>query len=353
MDRRKSRNVHHPKKQLARMLNGHGDDLHLVEVEITHNFSSNVYYKGCPETLLAHVSQCVPVLQNYPSPTASELNTLAANKFELPKEQFLFTNGATEAFYLISQLFTAKKAAIVAPTFSEYEDACIIFQLDYLLISRKELKNTTADLVFICNPNNPNGAVYTKHDLELLFQQKPATTFVIDEAYIEFTTSTASVACLTLAYQNVIVVRSLTKTFTIPGLRLGYIISSVSMIKKLLALKMPWSVNSLAIKAGEFIFNNYDKLQFDATKLLEETAIFKAQLEQIKGIKVCKSNTSYFLVKLLNTSAKDLKEHLSIQHQILIRDATNFKGLEGAYIRLSTQSKEANKTLIQALKAWI
>ncbi|MCL7764026.1 aminotransferase class I/II-fold pyridoxal phosphate-dependent enzyme [Polaribacter sp. Z014] len=335
------------------MLNGHGDDLHLIEGEIKHNFSSNVYYKGCSKALLDEVSKHVRLIQSYPSPAASELNKLAAKKFNLKNDQFLFTNGATEAFYLIAQFFSDKKAAIVAPTFSEYEDACKIFKLKYELISRSEIYKTNADLVFICNPNNPTGAIFSKSELELLFQQKPNTTFIIDEAYIEFTNSTESIVSLTEKYINVIVVRSLTKTFTIPGLRLGYVVSDAANITQLLALKMPWSVNLLAIKAGEYIFNNYKNLQFNCTELIEETAFFKEQLTAIEGIKVCDSTTSYFLVELQRTSAKKLKEYLSTQHQILIRDATNFNGLEGEYIRLSTQSKEANNILIEALKKWI
>ena len=335
------------------MLNGHGDDLHLIDGEIKHNFSSNVYYKGCPEMLLNEVSKHVPLIQSYPSPAANELNILAAKKFNLKNEQFLFTNGATEAFYLIAQFFSDKKAAIIAPTFSEYEDACKIFKLKYELISRTEIHKTNADLIFICNPNNPTGAIFSKSELELLFQQKPNTTFIIDEAYIEFTNSVESIVSLTEKHINLIVVRSLTKTFTIPGLRLGYVVSNALNITNLLALKMPWSVNLLAIKAGEYIFNNYNSLQFNSTELLEETALFKKQLTALEGIKVCDSTTSYFLVELLHTSAKKLKEYLSTEHQILIRDATNFNGLEGEYIRLSTQSKKANNTLIEALKKWM
>ncbi|WP_159023777.1 histidinol-phosphate transaminase [Formosa sp. L2A11] len=335
------------------MLNGHGDDLHLIEGEIKHNFSSNVYYKGCPKALLDEVSRCVNQIQSYPSPTANELNILAAKKFQLESDQFLFTNGATEAFYLIAQLFSNKKAAIVAPTFAEYEDACKIFNLKYKLINASELQSTDVDLVFICNPNNPNGNVFSKSELESLFEQKPNTTFIIDEAYIEFTTRIKSIVSLTSKYQNLIVVRSLTKTFTIPGLRLGYVVSHASNIAKLLKFKMPWSVNLLAIKGGEFILKNYNTFQFNASELLEETAVFRNQLSALEGVKVCDSNTSYFLVELLHKTAKEVKQYLIEEHQILVRDATNFNGLEGEYIRLSTQSKEANNVLIQILKEWI
>ncbi|MCD8404969.1 aminotransferase class I/II-fold pyridoxal phosphate-dependent enzyme [Tenacibaculum dicentrarchi] len=336
------------------MLNGHGDDLHLIKGEIKHNFSSNVYYKGCPENLLSHISKNIPLIQSYPSPTASELNILAAKKFDLKTENFLFTNGATEAFYLIAQLFSNKKTAIVAPTFSEYEDSCKIFKLDYQLISRDKINQTTADLIFICNPNNPTGAIFSSEELTAFFKQKPNTIFVIDEAYIEFTNSATSIVSLIKEFDNLIIVRSLTKTFTIPGLRLGYIISSDTLITSLLNLKMPWSVNLLAVKAGKFIFDNYKTLQFNAAELITETAQFKNNLKNLKGIKVYKSNTSYFLVEILNDKkAKDLKAYLIENHQILIRDATNFKKLNGEYIRLSTQSKSANNILINALKEWL
>jgi threonine-phosphate decarboxylase len=195
--------------------------------------------------------------------------------------------------------------------------------------------------------------VFSKGELELLFQQKPNVTFVIDEAYIEFTTRIESIVSLTSKYQNLIVVRSLTKTFTIPGLRLGYVVSNASNIAKLLKFKMPWSVNLLAIKGGEFILKNYNTLQFNASELLEETAVFKTELSELDGLKVYDSNTSYFLVELLHKTAKELKKYLIEEHQILVRDATNFNGLEGEYIRLSTQSKEANNVLIQILKGWI
>ncbi len=335
------------------MLDGHGDDLHLIKGIIKHNFSSNVYYKGCPEDLLNDISKRVHEIQSYPSPAASELNELASKKFNLNSNQFLFANGATEAFYLIGQLFSNKTAVIVAPTFSEYEDACKNFNINYRLIPRTELKDINTDLVFICNPNNPDGNIFSSEELELLFQQNPKTTFVIDEAYIEFTNKIASILYLTEKYQNLIIVRSLTKTFTIPGLRLGYVVSNAKIISKLLNLKMPWSVNLLAIKAGEYIFNNYETLQFNIDELIEETINFQRLLSSVKGIKINNSNTSYFLVQLLHKSAKELKEHLITEHQILIRDATNFKELEGEYIRLSTQNTIANLTLISALKGWM
>ena len=169
------------------MIKGHGDDLHLYNRKIEHNFSSNVYYKGCPAELLAEISSVTHTIQNYPSPAAEELNQAAAKRFQLNSDHFLFTNGAIEAFYLIAHLFSGKSAAIIAPTFSEYEDACKIHRLDYHLVKKAALKPGDYQLVFICNPNNPDGNIIPTAELTELIKSAPATTFVIDEAYIEFT----------------------------------------------------------------------------------------------------------------------------------------------------------------------
>ena len=334
------------------MIHGHGDDRHLFDTEIRHNFSSNVYYRGCPPELLTEIASAVHILENYPSPAANELNEVAAKKFQLNSDQFLFTNGATEAFYLIAHIFSGVSAAIVAPTFSEYEDSCKIHGLNYQLVDKKSLQPNQYQLVFICNPNNPDGSVIETSELTSLIEANPDTTFVIDEAYIEFTNKIDSIITLAGQLPNLIVVRSLTKTFTIPGLRLGYVVASSEVIKKLKSKKMPWSVNALAIHAGLKLFHRYEDWLFDIRELLAETKIFRKALTEVKWLELIPSHTSYFLAKLEKGTAAALKNYLMEKHGILIRGATNFKNLKGEYIRLSTQSTEANNKLINALKDW-
>lgn len=336
------------------MINGHGDDRYQFGVAIKHNFSSNVYYKGCPPNLLRVLEQNIKCIQNYPSPAATELNNCAANYFKLDNNQFLFTNGATEAFYLIAQSYQGTNAWILGPTFAEYADACTIFGIDYQFLQRENLFTTDfkEQLVFICNPNNPDGAVLSVLEIEKLLDSFPKAHFIIDEAYSEFTTATQSVVGLTAQYDNLSVVRSLTKTFTIPGLRLGYVVSNAGFINRLLTFKMPWSVNSLAIISGIYIFENYEQLRFDVSELMAETAIFKTAINSIDYLTVIEGHTNYFLVKLNTHTAAALKQYLMVEHQILIRDATNFTGLAGQHIRLSVQELLVNQTLIQALKQW-
>lgn len=336
------------------MINGHGDDIHQFKTPIKYNFSSNVYYKGCPTQLLDELKNNVNNIQSYPSPVAQELANLAAKHFNLNPNQFLFSNGATEAFYLICQHYKGKNAIIVGPTFAEYEDACKINNVSFQFIKRNEISTTnyTNCLVFICNPNNPDGKILPIDEIENLLKNFPKAHFVIDEAYYEFTHKPVSSLSLVSKYSNITIVRSLTKTFTMPGLRLGYVVSNKNFISELLQIKMPWSVNSLAIASGKFIFENYNSLSFNVEVLMEETELFKSQLNELDFLKVQEGYTSYFLVELQKGTASKLKEYLVNEHQILIRDATNFTGLKGEYIRLAVQDKLANKTLIKALLQW-
>jgi len=336
------------------MINGHGDDLHQYKGKIKHNFSSNVCYKGCSELLLNLLKRNIGRIENYPSPAAEELNNLAAKHFSLDRNQFLFTNGATEAFYLIAQKYRNTSVTIVGPTFAEYEDSCILNEIDIELTLWRDIEctNFNTELAFICNPNNPDGAVLSKTFIEKLLIEFPETHFIIDEAYYEFTDKKESALSLIHNYSNITVARSLTKTFAIPGLRLGYLVSNNHFINELLRFKMPWSVNNMAIEAGKYIFNNYELLSFDISELIVATNQFKEKVNDLKYFEIVSGNTTYFLVKLLKGKAPDLKQYLVDNHQILVRDATNFNGLEGEYIRLSLQSEQSNTLILKALEQW-
>lgn len=336
------------------MLNGHGDDLYAYP-NIRFNFSSNVYYNGCPEDLIQVLQYGVEKrIANYPSPVAEELSKMAAGFHKVEEENVLFFNGATEAFYTIAHCFRGKSAQVFGPTFSEYEDACNVHDLAIEWTERSAFENSSSsqDLAFICNPNNPDGAIVDRSSIKAFLNRNPSTHLVVDEAYIGFTNSVDSVIDLCKDFDRLIVVRSLTKVFGIPGLRLGYVVGAAELIDRLKQKKMPWSVNGLAILAGEYIFEHYNELHFSVEELLEEMVDFKEALSSIDYLKILPSNTTYVLVELKKGTAGELKHFLATEHDILVRDATNFTGIQGEFIRLSLQSKEANNTLIQALKKW-
>ena len=344
------------------MLVGHGDDINAVGGELVHNFSSNVHYRGCP-VLLRGALQAAMLradrwLHVYPDPSASPLAVLAAEHHSTlacgyTPRQFLFTNGATEALYLIAQCFHGQRAAIFSPTFAEYADACAIHDVAYRLLASSAFDEVgDAALVFWCNPNNPDGRTWDVGSIQACVARYPDSLFVLDESYIAFTKEQVSSLPLIGRYDNVLVVRSLTKAFGIASLRLGYVVGAEKWIARLRALKMPWSVNSMAAMAGEYIFTHHTALQFDIADLLAKKEQFTAQLAAIPWLRVLASSTHYFLVQLDHPryTASGLKDYLMVRHGILVRDATNFQ-LQGVYIRLSTQDDVANQALLVALRA--
>ncbi|MEW7277580.1 aminotransferase class I/II-fold pyridoxal phosphate-dependent enzyme [Aquimarina sp. 2201CG1-2-11] len=336
------------------MIYGHGDDGYRYNTSFKANFSSNVWYEGTSEKLLSHLQEQLATIASYPTPNADELATKIAAHHQVQPEQILVTNGATEAFYLIATLFFEKWVAIGIPAFAEYEDACVRNQMKISYFNRSELTTTSfdEDLVFLCNPNNPDGFSTSVSEIKELLTTYPKTVFVIDEAYIDFTIEIASCVSLLEAFDNLIIVKSLTKLFTIPGLRLGYIVCPETIKTRLQQSKMPWSVNTMAIEAGKYIYDHYEAMKPNMSVLLKYSRMLQQQVNAINGFKVIFSATNYFLVKLDTPDAAKLKDYLAHHHQLLIRDASNFRSLDTHYIRIASQCPQKNELLINALQAW-
>lgn len=337
------------------MIIGHGDDGYLFENKILANFSSNVYYNGFPDGMKDHLISTFDTIKNYPEADARSLIQLLARFHEVNHDQILVTNGATEAFYLIAHNFRNKSVSIVSPSFSEYEDACQKHNLEVYFIPWKEIKENTkiqTDVLFLGNPNNPTGEIFTINLLKKILTNNSTTCVVIDEAYVDFTDHEISMVKEIEQFSNLIIVKSLTKTYAIPGLRLGYIISNCSLIQHISSFKMPWSVNVMAIEAGKYILENFSSNPIPIKSLLNDKIALTNQMCKIDFATIYPSNTNFFLGKLKKGTAADLKSFLIKEYGILIRDASNFRGLSPQHFRISTQTKEQNKLLIEGLKSW-
>ena len=335
------------------MLNGHGDDGYRHNKQIVADFSTNVWYGGSPDGLKSHLFANWDKIHKYPEVTGESLTDKIAAHYGMNSDQFLVANGSTESIYLIAQTFKGKKSAIVIPAFAEYEDACVMHEHQVSYIAWEDLRPDMAletDVLFICNPNNPTGAAIDW--LSDLIIGNPETVFVVDEAFIEFTVLVESVVRLTKNYNNLIVMRSMTKAYAIPGLRLGYIVSSTELIQHLKRLKLPWTVNVPALEAGHFIFDHYDKLQLPIESLLQDKEAFIKGLSAVDTLKITASKTHFFIADTTIRSAPMLKLFLLKEFNILIRDASNFRGLGTGCIRLATLDKVKNELLIKALLQW-
>ncbi len=334
---------------------GHGDDTHKYNsIRFKANFSSNVWYNGAPKTLLKHLEKKLKTIEHYPAPSAERLTKEIETHHSLPPKTTLVTNGATEAFYTIANAFHSSSVTLCTPSFSEYEHASKANNLECHYIDRQAVSQhqfKTA-LAYICNPNNPDGVENTPDEIDRIAEKHPDTIFIIDEAYTEFTTRMISCVALLKQRPNIIVVKSLTKLFCIPGLRLGYLIANPRLISKIMRYKMPWNVNTMAIHAGDYIFAHYRELVPDFTPCFKTAKELKYAIDALNGFEVIPTNTTYFLIKLKTPRAAELKAYLIDQHQVLIRDASNFRTLDEHYIRVSSQTPEKNAVLLKALEQW-
>jgi threonine-phosphate decarboxylase len=335
------------------MLQGHGDDAYSYKQTMVADFSTNVWYGGEPAGLKEHFFNHWQVLNKYPEVQAESLAAKISRHHDLPASCILITNGTTESIYLLAQAFPQGNTTIAIPAFAEYEDACRMHRHQVQFVHEDDIHprmQTNKGLFFICNPNNPTGHVFPQ--LAALVQANPQTLFVLDEAFIDFTVDVPSLITLINTCNNLIVLRSLTKAFAIPGLRLGYIAAPQSLINKLLECKMPWSVNAFAIAAGHYIFDTLPDAPLPLEKVFHDKQQFIQQLQQL-SFTIPESRTHFFLAKMPFGKAQQLKDYLAGHHRLLIRNAANFRGLTEQHIRLATLTKDKNELLTAAIKEWI
>lgn len=336
------------------MIEGHGDDIYRYDELVKMNFSSNIFQHADHSALKAHLAEHLDLINNYPAPRPRRLEKLIAQKEGIVPEAVMVTNGSTEAIYLIAQLFHHSASIIPQPTYSEYADACRIFDHIISYENTDDLTSLPADRVYwICNPNNPSGNVLMKGFVDYIVRRSPRYTFVVDQSYESYTREHLLSARETMGLPNLFILHSLSKTYAVPGLRLGYVTADPSLIEMLRSLRQPWTVNALAIEAGVFLLEHGQPAIPNLTTYLEETERLRQALRNIEGIRVFETKTNYMLCEISPTAASKLKDYLIHEHGILIRDCSNFYGLSNHFFRVSAQKPEENDALIEAIKEFM
>ncbi len=321
------------------MIEGHGDDQHRYK-DIRSNFSSNVYPFADLTGLKQHLCRKMDLIGSYPQPSAADLERRIAEFHGMDEDQVMVTNGATDAIYLIAETFRDSPTFhVVEPTFSEYADACRM--MGYMETER-------AHLCWMCNPNNPTGMVAGMDDIRKLALSHDM--LVLDESYGLFTTEKMPSPQEATSMGNVILLRSMTKRYGIPGLRLGYIIAPSHIIGQLRRHRRPWAVNALALEAGMWLLDHDDRAGIPSLDAyLCETRRLRQLLNAIKGIEAMETQTHFFLATIEGHTARDLKDYLARQHGMLIRDASNFRGLTPHHFRICALSPAENDALAAAV----
>lgn len=333
------------------MIYGHGDDTYRYGEKVKMNFSSNIYQKADLTELQQYLATRLDAIGNYPEPEPKELEELIAEKLEIPASMVMVTNGANEAIYLIAQLYRGWASVIPQPTYTEYADACRMFDHIVSYERTDELNILPEDRIYwICNPDNPTGNVMLKSLLAYVIKKHPRYLHVIDQSYADYTLQPMLKPKELLDCYNVMILHSLSKKYCIPGLRLGYMTASPIIIERLRDIRQPWTVNTLAIEAGKWLIKNDPKVIPDIKDYIAEAQRLHDELQAIDGIMVMDTKTHYMLVNIDWATSLELKNWLIENHGILIRDASNFHGLDAHCFRVAAQSPEENDALINAIK---
>lgn len=337
-------------------------------IEEIIDFSSNIN-----PFVSDHIEDLLPTLlknaQNYPDIEYTALREAIASYLKCHKEEIIVGNGATEIMYLLMKALchlgpSQFTLGILHPTFSEYERSARLNGMKIVDFYLKEEKGFEVDLkeieenldsidaLFICNPNNPTGNVQELTQLlELLKAQEK--WLIVDETFMEFVAENASYSLVPFIkdYDKLMVIQAITKFYGLPGIRLGYGITAHEGLKEAMyEYKEPWTVNSFAEQLTEHLLK--DKAYQEKSR-----AYFKAErrrmmetLEAIKGLTVYPASANFILLNLQEHTADEVKEKLFEESGLLIRDASNFKGLDAHYIRVAVKKQEENDQLVAALK---
>ena len=315
------------------MIEGHGDDAYRYS-DIRTDFSSNICIHDGHEELMAHLASRPGLIGHYPEPEAWSVERMIAGREGIGAESVIVTSGATEAIYLVAQTFRME-SRIVEPTFSEYADACRMFPPE-----------GRGRRLWICNPNNPTGTIWPREQIEGFIRDYDVV--VIDQSYEQYGVRPVMSARDATVHDNVIQIHSMTKTYGVPGLRLGYIVASERLAAAIRRNLRPWSVSALAIEAAKFLLS-HDGLVCKPD--LAEAQRLNALLNQIEGISAEPTQTNFMLCSIEGATAAELKDYLASEpHRMLIRDASNFGGLTAHHFRVAAQTEEEDNALAEAIK---
>jgi threonine-phosphate decarboxylase len=344
-----------------------GDVYHLartlgVKVEDLLDFSANINPLGYPAGVPGAVQAALVNLVHYPDRRCLELRGDLAAYHSLSIDKILVGNGSTELIYLAVRALKPARALIVAPAFSEYQEALEAASVpyDFHLTSEAGLFTLErlpaapgADLVFLANPASPSGALLAPDRLLAWLEawDEAGVYVALDEAFIDFAEE-ASLKTSLKRFPRLIILRSFTKFFAIPGLRLGYLLAAPELIARCAAMQEPWSVSNLAQAVGKACLQDRDYMARTRDLVREERQHLLQGLQALPGLTAFTGEANYLLAKLtlVGWTARTLRERL-LPRGIIIRDASNFKGLDERYIRVAVRRREDNDRLLDALNA--
>jgi threonine-phosphate decarboxylase len=331
------------------------------------DFSSNINPIGISSNVLNVLRKNLPKLSSiYPDDENTNLKKKIIDYLdkELSYESLNIGNGATELIYNFVRTFVRNQVVIPYPTFCEYELASRKMGAKIKHVPLKEWqpdvdrileKTKNSDAIFLCNPNNPTGLF--SYDLieKLVKKIDRSIKILIDESFIEFVDERKHPRTFIEKineFQNVVVLRSLTKSFGLAGLRLGYCVSHPSIGKKISHNKITWNINGLAQMAGITALENLSHIR-KARKIIktEREFMYASINNNLSSFSAIESDVNFYLIRLRNGRSKQIRDLLLEKNGILVRDCSDFRGMNDKYIRVAVRTRSENLALLDSLES--
>lgn len=353
----------------------HGSDLekiaayyHIPASEIPGivKFGANVNPLGLSESVKKDLAAHLDIISSYPDRNYTSLKKTIGEYCHISPQHIVVGNGSTELISLLISQRQAKKALVVGPTYSEYERELALTggtiteynlkeELDFQLDLEDFFASVTedVDLLILCNPNNPTSSAIKNNDMKtvLNFCRERNIFVMIDETYVEFAPEVAAITSIPLTdeFDNLMVIRGVSKFYAAPGLRFGYgITSNHDFLEALLIHQNPWSLNNVAAYAGELMFKDSAYQQATRQLICSERSRMYEAIQNMPAFKAYKPYANFILVRILkeDLSSFDVFE-AAIKEHMMIRDCSSFKSLEGEYIRFCIMNPEDNERLLK------
>ena len=342
---------------LYKTLNPHGGDIYQKEVRL--DFSANLNPLGMPKSALEAAKAAVDFSVHYPDPFCRRLVAALSASEGVAEDCILCGNGASELIFAYCSAVKAKKALVTAPSFADFTVALSAagtkiarytlseddgFDIDRGIV--KAIEKEEADLVFLCNPNNPTGRLIDDDVLlaVLDYCKENEIKLFVDECFLDLTDG-RSMKQYVKTYAGLCILKAFTKTYAMPGLRLGYCMTSDQQLLQAMSyMSQAWNVSVPAQAAGIAALSEKSYVK-DARELIREERSYLSNVLVMMGFKVISSDANFIMFK----GPEDLDTKL-LKKGILIRNCDNYPGLESGYYRVAVRSRFENEELIKAIK---
>jgi cobyric acid synthase CobQ/L-threonine-O-3-phosphate decarboxylase len=324
------------------------------------DFSASINPLGPPDCLRPTVSLALEQVVHYPDPESHELVAAIARHALVPAEQIVVGNGSTEILFALARALKRRRALIPVPCYADYMTAAREAEMEIALLSLDERSGFALDwsalekrlrggeIVFLGQPNNPTGLAFDTGRFRAFAAEHPDTTFVVDEAFAEFVADYATL--MRDVGENVVVLRSLTKFYAIPGLRLGFGVARAETAETIRRRLPPWSVNALAQAVGVAALADADYARRTREYVRAQRESLSQALQELPGLYVYPGAANFLLLRLnrADLDAPTLARRL-LEEGIAIRTFPEEQHLDGRFFRVAVRTEEENARLCAAL----